>query len=181
MSEHAAGATATLSCPACQEPRPLLEVLQRLPCRCGRQSFLKYEFDTERFELELNSVNVGTTVRDLGRRIEVLASNLDAIDPLSRWPGEPRFNWKPGVAIATFGAMLALIGSAVSGRLEDFGSVVLVVGAGLGVYLWSRYRQLRRAHRRDTRTSYGNAELAAYLRSQVEFYDEVLNYSLSQR
>ena len=113
------------------------------------------------------------TREELERRLEVMDRNLDALDPLSRWRGEPRIDWASPSVLASLAALAVGLAGAIAwhpawGFVAACGAMLL----GAGVH---SIAELRAVHAKDALVSLANAQDINRLRADIAAHQDMLD------
>lgn len=159
-----------LACRQCGAPLPAPRVSVAVTCGyCGASSFVAYDFDHDAVRLVRQQVDLQDMREKLAQRIEILASNLNSIDPASQWgeagPELPAGKFGPAFAVGGAGMLLFL-------HHPAWGILVLL-GVVLAGGVLSRHSQLKELWERDRIISSRNGPLIFKLRGEFETYVDI--------
>ncbi len=123
--------TIRLSCSHCGAQLNFVSAVQVLCEYCNGVNYLNYDEERDALGLVRHRLETETLREGLGTRIEVLLSNLDAIDPAQRWPPDgisfPGRSLFMGFGGMVCGAFFISIGSGGFGLM---GILTFLGGAG---------------------------------------------------
>jgi hypothetical protein len=162
-----------VACPHCGRASELAGALASAHCACGAPHRFAYDYERDAVSLAADQTGTLATERNLRRRIDVLESNLEALDPLSRWQRVPQLDWKLPAILAGAGFVLQAAGL-------DMGILLILAGAVVGVVRWQRYQPANEQYVADMATSGRNAASAQSLRRQLGLYSALLQHTHAQ-
>ena len=134
---------------------------------CDADNFLSYDFQNDKLLFTKNIIDKKEMERDLEKRIEILCSNLNSIDPLDKWEGaNPTLNFSslvPAIILASIGTIICYI-SMMNGVF------ILLLGIVLGCYTISKHSEIKQYYERDAEISFRNKDLINDLKNELDDY-----------
>lgn len=171
----------TLNCHACGGPVSFAPGEGGVRCEhCGATNYVSLAPGANNLQLVRVKVASIDLREEVERRLEVLARNLDAVDPAKRWPeGGPALDQSlvlGGAVVAVLGIAAVTVGSG-SGTLIVGGGLATGLGAIIAAVPYRAHQRMLTAYREDAAVSTRNADLIRKLsrdaRALTELHDEL--------